>query len=128
MNPETEKNINEAIDWLQSTGGSIQDFASEQAPLYCQEVVQWELWSSAVGAAAGLLLLIGIPFSAYLNRRKIVHAIERDEFHTVLAWTVAGAVALGAGLPLSFDNVPNLIKALTAPRIVIVEHLRGLKP
>jgi hypothetical protein len=27
MNQETEKNINEAIDWLQETGASVQDFA-----------------------------------------------------------------------------------------------------
>lgn len=33
MNTETETNINQAIDWIQKTGGQIQDFAMEQPPL-----------------------------------------------------------------------------------------------
>lgn len=128
MNPETEKNINEAIDWLQSTGGSIQDFASEQAPLYCQEVVQWELWSSAVGSAVGILLLVGTLLITYITRKKFGEAIDNEDIHIVFISIGIAAFSIIAGLSLSSKHTPQLIKALTAPRIVIVEHLRGLKP
>jgi hypothetical protein len=127
MNPETEKNINEAIDWLQSTGGSIQDFASEQAPLYCQEVVQWELWSSAAGSAFGILLIVVGIVSGLL----FIKFMREDEGEPNCRTLVTcGTMFLGLifGLLVSEDFVPQLIKALKAPRIVIVEHLRGLKP
>ncbi len=127
MNPETEKNINEAIDWLQSTGGSIQDFASEQAPLYCQEVVRWELWSSAVGSAVGILMIVVGVVSGLLFV-KFMREDEGEPNGRTLVTCGIMFLSLIFGLIASKDSAPRLIKALTAPRIVIVEHLRGLKP
>jgi hypothetical protein len=127
MNPETEKNINEAIDWLQSTGGSIQDFAAEQAPLYCREVVQWELWSSAIGASIGILLLIGTPLAVYINRKTIAQANEDMDPTIVVPWMLFTIMGVVVGLVFTGEELPDLIKAITAPRLVIVEHLRSLK-
>lgn len=122
MNQDTEKNINEAIDWLQQTGGQIQDFAVEQAPLYCREVVAWELWSGLVLVALGLGLLL---VAVWLMKKGI--AIYRgggcgEEIGpmilSIFAFIVGGfLLANGAG---------SSIKASVAPRLVIVEHLRGL--
>ncbi len=58
MKGTTEENINEAIDWLQQTGGRIEDFAMEQAPLYCQEIIQWTFWSGIIGGLIGFIFFI----------------------------------------------------------------------
>jgi hypothetical protein len=126
MNPETEKNINEAIDWLQSTGGSIQDFAAEQAPLYCREVVQWELWSSAAGSVVGILLIVVGVVSGLLFI-KFMREDEGEPNGRTLTTCATMFMSVVVGLLTTRDSVPQLIKAITAPRLVIVEHLRSLK-
>jgi hypothetical protein len=133
MNPETEKNINEAIDWLQQTGGSIQDFAAEQAPLYCREVVAWQLWTGIAACIAGILL---IPLVVFCWKVSLRWSGEEDEKKKENKWhsssdgfigpMIGGIVAAVLALVLVGMGAPKAIKAAIAPRIVIVEHLRGL--
>lgn len=123
MNPDTEKNINEAIDWLQQAGGSVQDFAVEQAPLYCREVVQWTLWSSVGGVVFAILLIVGACKLAKLGDW------SWEEDSPIKAFAVPGIclAAWIASVVLLANCAPLAIKAAVAPRLVIVEHLRGLK-
>lgn len=115
MSPDTEKNINEAIDWLQQVGGSVQDFAVEQAPLYCREVIQWQIMSNTVGAAICALVLIAM-----------VWVIKK--FHEELEELVLLPFFLGVGtLILGVMCAVDAVKPVIAPRLVITEHLRGLK-
>jgi hypothetical protein len=126
MTPQTEENINEALNWLQETGSAVQDFAVEQTPFYCQEVVAWAFWEGAFYASAGLLLgifgLIGfvkffqwLPESDYESNAK-----------TMPAFIVAIIGSL-VGLSLIANHLPDAIKAVVSPRLVIVEHLMNLR-
>jgi len=127
MNPETETNINEAINWLQQTGGQIQDFAAEQAPLYCREVVAWEFWQGLTLSVIGLMIII-IPLIALWRFRKWI----KQDLENVGAggfFSIMGSIILTiVGFVIIAGNAPCAIKAVVAPRLVIVEHLRGLKP
>lgn len=118
MNPTTEQNINEAIDWLQRTGGSIQDFATQQAPLYCQEVVAWELWSGIAGAVLSLIALI----PGILLTRHALRDLEGEDGYMI----VPGIFLILCGVAVLTCEGSDALKAVTAPRLVIVEHLRGL--
>lgn len=126
MTPETETNINEAINWLQQTGGSLQNFASEQAPLYCREVVAWEFWSGAIFGGIGIVLSV-IGLAAAM---KFVRWIKEDDgepnSRTIPAFVIA-MLCLILGPILAEDNIPQAIKAAVSPRLVIVEHLTGLR-
>ena len=123
MNEQTEKNINEAIDWLQQTGGSIQDFAVEQAPLYCREVVAWELWYGIAGIVLGLAVLLGGVWLV----RKAMSMYRDDGDGTEAVPGMTGALAIIGGVVIVAGSAPSAIKAAVAPRLVIVEHLRGMK-
>lgn len=126
MNELTEKNINEAIDWLQKTGGSIQDFAVEQAPLYCREVVAWELWSNSLASGGCVLAAVSLVVFLWKNRERIIEALEEVE----VIWSIAGIAAVFLLFPLCFtagQTASAAVRAAVAPRLVIVEHLRGLK-
>jgi hypothetical protein len=127
MNAELETNINQTFDWLQKTGGAIQDFATEQAPLYCREIVAWEFWNGLVGTIIGVVALtVGI-----ISLFKFIKWMHEDDSEPngrtlpalglTLIGIVTGAVCLS-------DSPQRMIKAAVAPRLVIVEHLRGLKP
>lgn len=125
MNPELEANVNEALDWLQKTGGAVQDFAVEQAPLYCREVVAWEFWSGAVFGGIGLVLMaIGL-----VALMKFIMWMKEDECEpngrTVPAFFVTTG-CLAVGVAMASSNIPKAVKATVAPRMVIVEHLRNL--
>jgi len=123
MNQETEKNINEAIDWLQETSASVQDSAVEQAPLYCREVVASELWSGVAGEMLGIgVILVGLWLLS-IGRALIRCGNDCDAFLPLLGGVLAsaiGAITLAASASCA-------IKAAIAPRMVIVEHFRGLK-
>lgn len=130
MNPDTEKNVNEAIDWLQKTGGAIQDFAVEQAPLYCREVVAWQLYS---GLAAVVLSLIlgGIAWRLLKYAKQLRDAeLDRDGGNITISDCASRVSAVFVGIfALVAFGVGGFcaVKAAVAPRLVIVEHLRSLK-
>jgi cytochrome bd-type quinol oxidase subunit 1 len=122
MTTPTEQNINEAIDWLQKTGGALQDFATEQAPLYCREVVAWEFWSHTIYAAA---CVIGLMLCVYAAYRIISEGVKQDAAEA-LPVAVVPAVASVFLACLLVGQISDAAKAHVAPRLVIVEHLRGL--
>lgn len=126
MTTDTESNINEALDWLQKTGGAIQDFASEQAPIYCKEVVAWELWSSIFFAGIGLAILLGLVCLVKQLLRWDKDDAEVSELRIVLT-TVFAIVSAVVGPVLVLANTPQVIKAAVSPRMVIVEHLSNLR-
>ena len=126
MSPETEKQVNEAIDWLQQVGGSVQDFAVEQAPLYCREVVAWTLWVNVAQVALSVLLIaLGGAF-IWKNKSRIGKAFEEMELAYPAAAIISSVVMVTA-LIGGCESAACAIKAAVAPRLVIVEHLRGLK-
>jgi hypothetical protein len=127
MTPETETNINEAINWLQQTGGSLQNFASEQAPLYCREVVAWEFWSGAIYGGIG----IAISVIGLIAATKFARWVEEDgdgepNSRTILTFMIA-LLGIILGPMLAADNLPQAVKAAVSPRLVIVEHLTRLR-
>jgi cytochrome c biogenesis factor len=131
MNEHTEQNINDAINWLQQTGGAIQDFATTQAPLYCQEVVAWTFWQNMAYTSIGLFLLILCALSAkqvrpawreYKDSKPTIY----EEPWAAIRWSILTAVFFVFGLIFVVENIGDTIKAKVAPRLVIVEHLRGL--
>lgn len=126
MTPETETNINEAIDWLQKTGAALQDFASEHAPIYCREVVAWELWSSVFFGGLGFTLFsIGLVAAVKWFRWMVEYDGEPNG-RTIPSFFIA-VLSLGVGTILLFVNAPQAIKAAVSPRLVIVEHLSKLR-
>lgn len=126
MTPETETNINEAINWLQQTGGSLQNLASEQAPLYCREVVAWEFWSGAIYGGIGIALSV-IGLAAAMKFVRWMKEDGGEPNSRTLPACVIATLCLILGPILAADNIPQAIKAAVSPRLVIVEHLTGLR-
>jgi hypothetical protein len=126
MNTETEKNINQALDWLQKTGGQIQDFATEQAPLYCREVVALHMAKGVCLAIAGTLVAI---LAVFLWRRATAMIAERDSSysdHGIGHWVIS-IIAAVLSLILLGHGAYFITRAKIAPRVVIVENLQRLQ-
>jgi hypothetical protein len=126
MTPQTEESINETLNWLQETGSAVQDFALEQAPPYCQEVVAWAFWQNAVGSGFGLTLLAVGIFCAYQLIKASRSYKDNDEIVMAMS-TIVGGCALIGGVILTTIHLPDAVKAVVSPRLVIVEHIMNLR-
>ena len=123
MNQDTETNINEAIDWLQASASQIQNFAAEQAPLYCREIVGWTFWEAIVWIGAGVM--IGIVSAALLKWGASL--FKEDPWCEKSCFPIIGGFVTGiTAVMMITSNLPSAIKATVAPRLVIIEHLQGL--
>jgi uncharacterized membrane protein len=120
-----EQQINEALQWLQSTGQSLVDFTGEQAPLYCQEVLNWTFYSNMITVIIGIIWIIGSLFL-------IKPCIKSWNFGYGGDWKGAMiSVSTSLALIMSFCfiiitifSVVDMVKVKVAPRMVLVEHFQ----
>ena len=125
MQEEMENNVNQAIEWLQKTGAAVQDFAVEQAPLYCREIVALEAAKGLALCGCAAVAMI-IAFVLWRKSLELKKGRNRD-FDDSGDGTFAIACAAGfIGLAMMAIGSVTTIRAKIAPRVVIVEHLRNL--
>jgi hypothetical protein len=120
-----EQQINEALQWLQSTGQSLVDFTGEQAPLYCQEVLNWTFYSNMIAVIIGIIWIIG---SLFLIKPCIkAWNFEYGYGSKGLAISVSTTLALVIAftfIPITIFSVVDMVKVKVAPRMVLVEHFQ----
>lgn len=126
MTDTTEQNVNQAIDWLQKTSGTIQDFAVEQAPIYCKEVISWYIFDGVIAVVLSFPLFLVSAFLYKRSRNLAQNKKESSIGDEGAAHFVFGFIVfVGAFIALA-SGVSSIVKAATAPRIIIIEHLKGL--
>jgi heme/copper-type cytochrome/quinol oxidase subunit 2 len=94
-------------------------FAAEQTPLLVQEWLRWELASSLIYAGLAVVVIAACVYGCV---RAVKMKNSDDAENMFLACFVMGIVALVvAGI-----NTHDAIKVWVAPRVVIVERIKGL--
>ena len=124
MNNDKQQ-INEALQWLQSTGQSLIDFTGEQAPLYCQEVLNWTFYSNMILIIIGIIWIIGSLFLIKPWRKALnyEYGCEGKGMAITLFITMVLIISV-MFIPISIVNVVDMIKVKVAPRMVLVEHFQ----
>lgn len=97
--------------------------AGEQIPLVLQEIIQWEIWSSATGFVIALISSVCLVIVGWYCFKRT--SMIEDDFPFALGTIFSFGGALLA-FAISMDNLYHMIKALTAPRLVIIEFLKGM--
>ena len=124
MNNDKQQ-INEALQWLQSTGQSLVDFTGEQAPLYCQEVLNWTFYSNMISIIIGIIWIIGSLFLIKPWRKALNYEYGYEgEGKAITFFTTAGLIVGAIFIPISIVNVVDMVKVKIAPRMVLVEHFQ----
>ena len=101
------------LSWLQSG----EEFAIEQAPQLCSEIIAWEIVSSILGIAIGIVVLAVAIRWMYIG-------YSRDEEDPISE----GIFVIGLGL-FTVGSAPFLVnlffllRVLISPRLVIVQYL-----
>lgn len=116
------------LDWLETTGRSAESFVYEQAPLIAREIVAWTLWSNLVYSLLGILALVCAGVLVRIGVR--MWRTEKDQ--NVLGMKLTGLsfpafVLVLVGAAACACHIAPTIKAVVAPRLVILDYVRGLR-
>lgn len=123
MNKELEQCLTQFINKALDVANKGIDTAGEQIPLILQEIIQWQLLS-AIGFTAlfTAISVLGFALSYYLYRKYKSLDFDDDLFIAIII-SIGSLAVFSASL---ICNLPTIIKVLTAPRLVILEYLKGL--
>lgn len=128
MDEEFKKRLKEVgadlLTWAQQGGA----FVKEQAPLYAQELLAWEFWSSALLMIPGLtftvvsFLLIRSGARIWRENDGKAFILQKDPFNAMFPGIICGIIALAVVATAAH----GMVKVTVAPRVVLVEKLQGI--
>jgi hypothetical protein len=107
----------ELLDWLKTTAERSSEFVEREAPLLANEVVAWHFWSSVFLASAILFFSFALlGFATWLWRMG-----GKDPRECSM---IVFLVGLLIWIP-AIINGYEAVKASVAPRVVILEYVKG---
>lgn len=95
----------------------------EQIPMILQEIVQWKLYSNLIGFILGIV----IAFVFIKTCRNLIANLDKgvEDPFILIPRIVVLVITIVPIFPLLLC-VLDAVKALVAPRLVILEYLKGL--
>lgn len=123
MNEELQEALTQFLTASLNTVEKGATIAGEQIPLVLQEIVQWQICWSVV-SVIGLISIIALMlyFCRFFYKKSI---LVRYSSEAGLASFFLGLGACACVVPLGFALF-DLTKALVAPRLLILEYLKGM--
>ena len=132
MNPELQSKLEASADkliaFLEQSGSASVDFAKEQVPLVVEEILRWGWWSSAFVVSTVVILFVAVLSAAIVVVRKAQWSKSEID-PTQVAGIVLGtsSVVLGmVAVAVVPTNCHTMLKITVAPRIYLIEQLKGL--
>lgn len=123
MDQEVKQRLLSLVDYLGAAAKDAATFTTEQAPLVARDIVAWELWSNASIAAMLIVLATALVVVA-----RVCWANEKKERNSEGGWAFLCFIALATSFTLAcfafFGYTTDAIKAVVAPRVVILEYVQ----
>lgn len=109
MNDALNNQLAEALKGAQAAGKDVYAFLQQQAPDLVEQLIRWEIWSSAYGLAFGAVLLtVGVIW--------LWAKWDEDQMPLAFFPLILGTFVTGV-------NVYDLLKVLSAPKLVVLEYV-----
>lgn len=130
MDERWSEAIDRLIGWIEASAG----FVEEQAPLVAMELIQYQQVLSGIVVVLGVIasgVCVGI-FVLTCHRAikdqcrcgfRRTHACNHDSVFASIV--VSGGFLIPLGIALSI-HLPLLLQTILAPRVFILNYLRGL--
>ena len=132
MNEQTQAKLDALVQYLCDSVKDGGDFLRDQAPLVAKEIVSWTFAIGLLGTIVSLAILLVILTFGVLSLRRGQWSDSADpENKWAVGQIICGlllAIWLAAGMPYGMSCAHDAIKAACAPRLVVLDYLRGLKP
>lgn len=120
MNEELKNQLAQFLEKALHVANKGIDTAGEQIPMILQEIVYWKMSLCLTGMFIAVALGIVLFFVFKKCREEAEGPCDKLGFSTCMK--VFPLLSFGAFLLI----LPNFVKTLVAPRLVIIEYLKGL--
>jgi len=138
---------NHLLEYLDKTAGAVEkllDFSADQIPLVAKEILTYNIWSSSFS----ILVMGAMLYKLYVTMRDLFIAEYKrvedlktnkagkdrcypsyeTEFSSMIGVIIFVSGLVGFVVLLHFfHTVDHLIKVVLAPRLFLLDYLRGLK-
>lgn len=116
----------ELLEWLKQTAARSAEFVEREAPLVANEIVAWHFWSSICGCLFFALLtafFVAVSYRTWEPAKREInsHGNPAPVLACIVA-SLAAPVCFFVGVSL---NATEAIKAKVAPRVVIIQYVKG---
>lgn len=128
MKNELEQCLTQFVSKALDVANKGIDTAGEQIPLVLQEIIYWEVSYRISVFILGLILL---SVSFYCAKRGFLFLKQADASDIDIYWITGFVLMVGSITSLFFGVVSiqegfTFVKALVAPRLVIIDYLKGI--
>lgn len=117
MNDQLNERLVSLMDYIGSVAKDADAFARAQLPDVAREIIAWELWRSVFLLAPAIAAL----WLAMLFFRKGKAVIKSDD---PFAWFFIAVVLAVFGTAGAITSGASAIKAVVAPRLVILDYVK----
>lgn len=127
MNEEEKSELIRFLQGVESRVGKAENFVVEQAPLYVQELLNWQFYGSILMLVVllGLVLLcFAITSFLYYRTENMVDTEAKGKCEDMLLTARIIVIVIAALFTVS--NVYALVKSVVAPRVVVVDQLTAV--
>ena len=135
---------NHLLEYLDKTAGAVEklvDFSADQIPLVAKDVLTYNIWSNSFSILVLSFLLYKLHtscrsmFSQEYERVKAMKSSKERNYPSYeIEFSAVVGICTGVGIIVSFVllihifcSVDHLLKAIYAPRLFILDYIRGLK-
>lgn len=119
---ETDQKLAESVETVLAWMEQGKDFATEQAPLLAQEIIRYEIFLSLFLGGLMLVALLASCWMAWQIKKRWKEVYDNDLEPLLFVPAVIG----GASFFSVVVNTAHLIRAIIAPRLVIIDALKDL--
>lgn len=114
-----EETTQKILETLLTTIKETKDFTMEQAPILAQEIVNYAI------AANGVCLLIAL-LASIISIFTLKNFNKSPDREPAPLWLLGFIISFTIAIILLFKHFPELIKAMVAPRLYIIEAIKDL--
>lgn len=123
MKEQLEKELLNSLQTVKEYVSKTAEFASEQAPIVVEELIRFNLWHSGVLVLFSVFVMLAVPFALLIATQR--HYKEKGN-EDIFIFNLFSLIPLVIGSLVVFSEIKTLIMCLTAPRLFVIEYLRGL--
>ena len=131
MSAELQAALTKLVEGLLATAEKAGQVGQEQLPLVIQEYLRWGAVVNGVGtlvllALAGAVLLVGRKLRAHAYRPGVYGTSEAEIAGRIIFGTFICRILGIIFALISINHTMAVVKILTAPRVYLIEQLRGM--
>jgi hypothetical protein len=111
------------MDYIGSVAKDADAFARAQLPDVAREIVAWELWS---GVFLLVPAVVAVWLATFFYRKGMAVVKKNSRDADPFAWFLIATILACVGAAGTVTSGTSVVKATVAPRLVILDYVKGV--